>query len=132
LQDAGLFFAFLGMQPGKDLKEGENALLAEIGKISTEPVSDKELQKAKNQLESEFIFGLQGADNRGFQIGYYEAIGGDYKTLFEIGKKYQAVSKEDVMRVAKKYLDPNKKTVVLLIPEMPQGVQMPQPTAMAQ
>lgn len=132
LQDAGLFFAFLGMQPGKDLKDGENTLLAEIGKIAIEPVSDKELQKAKNQLESEFIFGLQGADNRGFQIGYYEAIGGDYKTLFEIGKKYQAVSKEDVMRVAKKYLDPNKKTVVLLIPEMPQGVQMPQPTAMAQ
>ncbi|HEX9916247.1 MAG TPA: pitrilysin family protein [candidate division Zixibacteria bacterium] len=125
LQDAGVFYAFVGMQPGRDLKEGEKALFAEIDRLCTEPVSEKELQKAKNQLESEFVFGLQGADNKGFQIGHYEAIYGDYKLLFEIGEKYQAVTVEDVMRVAKKYLDPRKRTIALLIPEAP-------PTAMTE
>jgi len=120
LQDAGLFYALVGMQPGKELSEGEKTLYAEIEKLRTEPVSQKELQKAKNQLESEFVFGLQGVDNKGFQIGYFQTIYGDYNLLFQIGNKYQAVTAEDVMRVTKKYLDPRKRTVVLLIPEAPQ------------
>jgi len=71
-------------------------------------------------LESDFVFGLQGVDNKGFQIGYFQTIYGDYNLLFDMGNKYQAVTAEDVMRVAKKYFDPRERTIALLIPEAPQ------------
>ena len=119
LQDPGLFFAFAIMQPGRTAEEGEKTLFEQIDKIKTEPVDPKELQKAKNQLESEFVFGLQSVSDKGEQIGYYQNILGDYTKLFGEANKYQAVTAEDVMRVAKKYFDTNNRNMVVLVPEMP-------------
>ena len=119
LQDPGLFFTFAIMQPGHTAEEGEKTLFEQIDKIKTEPVDPKELQKAKNQLESEFVFGLQSVSDKGEQMGYYQNILGDYAKLFGEANKYQAVTAEDVMRVAKKYFDANNRNMVVLVPEMP-------------
>ena len=119
LQDPGLFFTFAIMQPGHTAEEGEKTLFEQIDKIKTEPVDPKELQKAKNQLESEFVFGLQSVSDKGEQMGYYQNTLGDYAKLFGEANKYQAVTAEDVMRVAKKYFDTNNRNMVVLVPEMP-------------
>lgn len=120
LQDPGLFYCFAIMQPGHTAEEGRNTLFGEIDKLKNEPVNEKELQKAKNQLESEFIFGLQSVEDKGDQIGYYQTLLGDYSKLFEEAKKFQQVTAEDVMRVAKKYFNENNRNVVVLVPETPQ------------
>jgi zinc protease len=125
LQDPGLFFTFAVMQPGRTAEEGEKTLFEQIDKIKNEPVDPKELEKAKNQLEAEFVFGLQSVSDKGEQIGYYQTILGDYTPLFGEAKKYQAVTAEDVMRVAKKYLDSNNRNVAILVPEMPEGQPTP-------
>jgi zinc protease len=125
LQDPGLFFSFAVMQPGHTAEEGEKTLFEQIDKIKNEPVDPKELQKAKNQLEAEFVFGLQSVSDKGEQIGYYQTMLGDYTPLFGEAKKYQAVTTEDVMRVAKKYLDSNNRNVAILVPEMPEGQPTP-------
>ena len=119
LQDPGLFFTFAIMQPGRTAEEGEKTLFEQIDKVKNEPVDPKELQKAKNQLESEFVFGLQSVSDKGEQMGYYQNILGDYAKLFGEANKYQAVTAEDVMRVAKKYFDTNNRNLVVLVPEMP-------------
>ena len=85
-----------------------------------------ELQKAKNQLEAEFIFGLQSVSDKGSEIAYYQTILGDYTRLFEEANKYQAVTAEDVMRVAKEYFDQKNRTVAVLVPEMPPGMPSPE------
>jgi len=41
--------------PGKTTAEVEQAIYAEIEKLKNDPVTDEELQKAKNQIESSFI-----------------------------------------------------------------------------
>ncbi len=119
LQDPGLFFTFAIMQPGHTAEDGEKTLFDEIDKIKNEPVDPKELQKAKNQLESEFVYGLQSVSDKGEQMGYYQNILGDYTKLFGEANKYQAVTPDDVIRVAKKYFDTNNRNVVVLVPEMP-------------
>jgi zinc protease len=119
LQDPGLFYSFAIMQPGHTAEEGRNTLFEQIDRLKNEPVDAKELQKAKNQLESEFIFGLQSVENKGSRIGYYQTVLGDYSKLFEEAKKFQQVTAEDVMRVAKKYFDENNRNVVVLVPEAP-------------
>jgi predicted Zn-dependent peptidase len=120
LQDLGLFYCFAIMQPEHPAEEGRSTLFEEIEKLKKEPVDEKELQKAKNQLESEFIFDLQSVDDKGYWIGYYHTLLGDYSKLFEEAKKFQQVTAEDVMRVAKKYFDEKNRNVVVLVPEMPE------------
>lgn len=120
LEDPGLFFAFAVMQQGRSAQEGEGTLFSELERLKTEPVSQQELAKAKNQLESEFVFGLQSVSDKGEQIGYYQTILGDYSQLFEEADRYQAVTAQDVMRVAQEYFGENNRTVAVLVPDMPE------------
>jgi predicted Zn-dependent peptidase len=59
-------------------------------------------------------------EDKGDQIGYYQTQLGDYSKLFDEAKKFQQVTAEDVMRVAKKYFNENNRNVVVLVPEAPQ------------
>lgn len=126
LEDPGLFFTFAVMQPGHTAEEGQKTLYEQIEKLKEKPVDSNELAKAKNQLESEFIFGLQSVSAKGEQIGYYQTILGDYTRLFDEANKYQAVTAEDVMRVVKTYFGSKNRNVVVLVPEMPEGMTFPQ------
>jgi zinc protease len=126
LEDPGLFFTFAIMQPGHTAEVGQQVLFEFINKLKEEPVDSTELQKAKNQLEAEFIYGLQSVSAKGEEIGYYQTVLGDYTRLFDEVNKYQAVTAEDLMRVAKKYFDKKNRTVTVLVPEMPEGMAFPQ------
>lgn len=126
LEDPGLFFTFAIMQPGHTAEEGQQSLFEQIDKLKEEPVDSMELQKAKNQLEAEFISGLQSVSDKGNQIGYYQTILGDYTRLFDEASKYQAVTAQDVMRVAKKYFDKKNRTIAVLVPELPPGTPSPE------
>jgi zinc protease len=117
LEDNGMFYVMAGMQSDHSTKEGEAALYEEIDKLKNQPVAEKELQKAKNQLEAQFIFGLESNSDKGEWVGYYETILGDYSIMFREPARYQAVSAQDVMRVCQKYLNEKNRTVVTLIPE---------------
>jgi zinc protease len=126
LEDPGMFFTFAIMQPGHTAEEGQQSLFEQIDKLKEEPVDSTELQKAKNQLEAEFIFGLQSVSDKGSEIGYYQTILGDHTRLFKQAGKYQAVTAQDVMRVAKRYFDKKNRSVAVLVPEMPPGMPSPE------
>ncbi|MBI1810884.1 MAG: insulinase family protein, partial [Nitrospirae bacterium] len=56
-KDQYLFLFDATAAPGKDIKDVENALYAEIEKIKKELPSEREVQKAKNQIEASFVMG---------------------------------------------------------------------------
>ena len=55
-EDPNLFIATVIMNQGASLAAGEKALNNELMLIQTEPVSDMELEKAKNKIRSEWAF----------------------------------------------------------------------------
>ena len=116
-EDPGLFYLYLGMTPGKDIDDGKKMLFGEIERFAAEEVSDRELQKAQNQLEADFILRMQTNMYKGLQLGDYQVRGGDYRMLFDAADKYQAVTKDDIIRVAKDYLIEDNRTTVILVPE---------------
>jgi len=115
--DPGLFYIEASVKPGFTVEQVEKEIYDELEKIQTEPVSDQELQKAKNKLEANFYYGLQSVSSKASRIGYSQTIAGDYHKFFNQGEKIQAVSKEDLMRVAKQYLGDRNRTVAILVPE---------------
>jgi zinc protease len=108
-----LFVFFAQPLPGKATATLEQALDAEIEKIKTQLVSDKELAKAKNQTEAAFIMGQDSLFYRGMLLGRYQTIS-TWKKLNEIVPGIRAVTVEDVRRVAQKYLVKTNRTVGIL------------------
>lgn len=114
-KDPLLFFVGATASHGKTIEEVENALLDEIEKIKKEPPSEREVQKAKNQIEASFIMDQDSIYMQARIIGTFEMIGG-WKLLGKYLDGIRKVSPEDVRRVAEKYLIAERKTTGILIP----------------
>jgi zinc protease len=113
--DPSLFYVYAGVMPGKTTDEVEQALYAEIEKLKATPVADEELQKAKNQIESSFIMGQDSIFYQAMLLGQFETVA-NWRLLEKYVENIRAVSKEDVMRVAKQYFTEDNRTVGILVP----------------
>lgn len=102
---------------GIDPQTCEKAIYEELDRLKTAPVTDAELEKAKNFRLSEFYRQVRTINGRANTIGTYEVFFGDYHRLFEAAKNYSGVTKEDVQRVARTYFGPNNRTVATLLPD---------------
>ncbi len=113
--DPDLFYLYAGVMPGKTPEEVEKALYGEIDRFKNEPVSDEELQKAKNQIEASFIMGQDSNFNQAMLLGRFETVA-SWRILEHYVDNVRAVTKNDVMRVARKYFSEDNRTVGILIP----------------
>lgn len=111
--------AIIVAQPkqGVDPQKCENAIFEELDKVKKMPITDQELEKAKNIRLVEFYQQMRTINGRANTIGTYEVFFGDYHKVFDAAKNYAAVTKEDVQRVAEKYFAANNRTVATLLPE---------------
>lgn len=119
--DPRLLTFSIKMRPGHSTLEGEEALYSVIESIAKEGVTDKELEKAKNYLEANFVRSMQTVNGKASKIGRYEILFGDFRMIEKIPARYRAVTSEDIKRVAGKYFSEKNRNVVTLIPESGQG-----------
>jgi zinc protease len=103
------------VMPEKDVGEVRRAIKAHLERVRTEPVTDKELEKARNQAEAAFVFGQDSVFGQAMRIGRFE-MAGDWRLLNSYLAGIRKVTAADVLRVAKKYLDPDRRTIGVLIP----------------
>ncbi len=115
----GLFECQVQMKPGLPARDGEAALDSVLRAFVAEGPTPRELQKAKNLLEANFIKQLTTNNGVGQTLGYYEHVFGDYRRMFEAVDRYRAVTAEDCRRVAKDLFDSRRRTVAVVVPETP-------------
>ncbi len=101
--------------PGKNAAELERAIEGVLERVKIDLITDKELQKAKNQVEAAFVFAQDSIFGQALKIGYYEIAGG-WRQMELYLDGIRRVSREDIRRVAKTYLDRDRRTVGVLIP----------------
>lgn len=101
--------------PQINIEDVEKAIYEEIERIKKEPPAIRELQKAKNQVESSFIFAQDSNFSKGLYAGLFE-LHGEWRLIDKYLEGIRNVSPQDVLRVANKYLVEDKKTVGILIP----------------
>lgn len=114
-KDPFLFFLWATPSPGRDVAEVEKALYEEIERIKVAPPSEREIQKAKNQIESFFIFSQDSLYMQAMITGRFEVLG-DWRLKERYLEGIRGVKPEDVQRVAKVYLDKDNRTVGILMP----------------
>jgi zinc protease len=105
------------LKQGVDPQTCEKSIYDELERLKNEPITEQELEKARNIRLLEFYHQMQTISGRANTIGIYEVFFGDHTKLFEAARNYAAVTKEDVQRVAKTYFGANNRTVAALIPE---------------
>lgn len=103
--------------PGKKLEDVEAAINEEISRIQREPIADWELEKAKNSSRRSSIQGLQGSLGTAIRLCQNAVFYNDPNLINTQFDKIAAVTKEDVQRVAIKYLKATNRTVGVTIPQ---------------
>lgn len=101
------------LQRGKKATLAETIMLAEIEKFKRRPISQSELDRAKNSLQTDFFDGLSKPNEKAHFLGHYETISDSFRTGVEIFTKIGAVTATQVEAVAKKYLNPESRSVLM-------------------
>jgi zinc protease len=122
--DPNLFTISAVPLPGKDTAVVEKALDEEVGRLIKEPVSERELQKAKNQIEADFIYSQDSFFYQAMLLAIYE-IDKSWKSIDDYLPSIRKVTSDDIVRIAKKYLTPENRTVGILIPLPPKEEAAP-------
>src|SRR5207253_3199093 len=94
----------------------EERIDAVVEGLQAKRVPDDELAKAKTQLRAEYVEGLKTVSGKANKLGFFETVFGDYRALFGLEDAWRAVTADDVQRVARTYLVPTHRTVVVLEP----------------
>ena len=118
-EDPGLFLTFALYLPNMDVNKLKSALDEEIAKIATAKVDARELQKAKNQLAARAVYQRERVSGLATNIGVDWVVAHDPARPFTSAAKFDAVTADDVMRVAKKYLTKTNLSMLTLVPAKP-------------
>lgn len=98
---------------GADMRQVENEIFNELEKIKNEKISQWELEKAKNKLIAGFIRNLEDPDNLAYELASSEGIYGSWR-YFDLRKEYEKITADDIQKAARKYLNKDNSTVVIL------------------
>jgi zinc protease len=88
----------------------EEALVGELERVRADGVTASELRKAKNQLRARLVFENDSIANIAHQLGYFQTLG-DWRRYLSIPHQLEAVTQEEVARVAASRLSPLNRTV---------------------
>jgi predicted Zn-dependent peptidase len=116
LEQPGIFYAVALVNPGRSVDEVEKALIGEFDKLKTEGISERELQRAKNQFARDYILSRQSIKEKSSQLGHAEVIQKDMASADGEFDTFLGLTTDDVKRVARKYFVPETRLVMRVMP----------------
>jgi zinc protease len=123
IEDPNLFYAVAIVQPGHTTDEVATALITELDRLKTEPITEHELQRTKNQFARDYIFGRLSDQQKAGQLAHAVVIHGDIRTADGEFDIFQNITIGDVQRVARTYFRPENRLVLTLMPSGKAGAQ---------
>ena len=116
IEHPNLFFAVAIVQPGQKPEAAVAALIAELDRLRTEPISEAELQQAKNQFARDYILGRESNKDKASHLGHAVVIHDDIKTADGEFDIFMNTTAADVQRVAQTYFKPENRLVLTIMP----------------
>ena len=117
LEDAGIFILLGLPQIGKSLDSLIIGLDEETTRVKNELITEREYEKALNQIESSFIQSNGSMSGIAESLANYHVYYGDENLINNEIERYRSVTREDIQRVAQKYLDLEKRVKLIYLPK---------------
>lgn len=117
LEDPGLFVVFGISNAGVSADELEAAIQAEIEKVKNSLISQKEFEKMRNQQETEFVSSNSTCLGIAENLANYSVYYGDANLINTELNRYLKVTRDDLKRVANKYLNKDNRVVLYYLPK---------------
>lgn len=111
-KDPTLFLFESNLQRGRKAEQAESVILRELAKLSRQPVSEAELQRAKNRAQFSFYQRLDSSAEKANFLGRFETMTGNFESGLELQRKMMAVTPEQLQAVVQKYFSAKTRTVV--------------------
>ncbi len=100
---AGEFLVQITVNPEKSVEEVEAVVREEIGRVASEPISDEELTRVGNRVETHYVRQLEhmgGFGGRADLLNYFNTYTGDPDGINGEVARYRSVSADDIRRAA--------------------------------
>ena len=117
LEDPGLFIVYGIANVGVKADDLEKSMQAEIDKVKNTLISEKEYQKMRNQKEAEFVTSNSTDLGVAENLADYFVFYGDANLINTEFNRYMKVTREDLKRVADKYLNADNRVVLYYLPK---------------
>jgi zinc protease len=116
LEQPGIFSAVALVNPGKSVDDVEKELIAQFDRLKTEGITERELQRAKNQFARDYIVSRLSIKEKASQLGHAEVIQKDMASADGEFDTFQKVTLDDIKRVARTYFVPEGRMVMRIMP----------------
>jgi len=116
IEQPNLFYAYALVQPGQTPAAAEKALIAELERLKTDPVTDHELERAKNQFARDYITGRETNQQKALQLAHAAVIHDDIRTADGEFDVFMGITAKEIQRVANTYFTRNNRLVITIMP----------------
>lgn len=116
-EEPGMVVALGAYLDKAQMEPVEAAILDEVKKLGTQGPRADELRKAKNQVQSGFVFSLEQVQGLATAMGRSWILTGDPTSFVRDVDEIEKVTAADVKRVVTKYFSPDKATIVVIPPK---------------
>lgn len=120
LEDPGVAINFAVANMGVDPSELEAAIEKEVEKLQNELITDREMEKLRNMIESRFVSSYSTMAGIAEALANYHVYENDTELINTELDKYMAVTKEDIKRVANLYFTKENRVVLYYLPAVGQ------------
>ena len=117
LRDPFLFYVTATARPGVSAPKLEAAMLEEIERIKTAPITAEELARATRRIESSFAYQTESVTAQARELGYWAMVA-DWRYLTTYMDRIRALTPEAVQTIANRYFLTDKRTVGHFVPSL--------------
>ena len=112
----GLFLIQATPREGVSLAQAQQAIIAEIDKLKTDPIAADEISRAKTSTVTGLVYAQDSMEGQARMIGSLQSIGLDDRLLAGLPDKLDQVTIADIQAASKKYLVKDNLTVMHIVP----------------
>lgn len=116
--DPGYFAVYVAASPDR-LDEATRSIRDELAKLLAQGVTDEEVERAKRYLIGTHAIGLQRKSAIATALAFNEAYGQGWRAYRQYGAQITKVTAQQVQRVARKYLVPEREVMAVVKPAEP-------------
>jgi zinc protease len=121
IEDPNLFYAVAIVQRGHSPDEAVTALIAELDRLRSEPITAAELQQTKNQFARDYILIRESNKDKANVLAHAAVLHNDITTADGEFDIFMNMTAAEVQRVAQKYFTPENRLVITIMPKGSNG-----------